>query len=49
MEYKTNTGDTEPMVLRRLVQLFTGLTLYGVSLALMVRANLGLDPWDVFH
>lgn len=34
---------------RRLIQLFAGLTLYGVSLALMVRANLGLDPWDVFH
>jgi uncharacterized membrane protein YczE len=37
------------MMLRRPVQLFAGLTLYGVSLALMVRANLGLDPWDVLH
>jgi len=34
---------------RRLTQLFLGLALYGVSLGLMVRANLGLDPWDVFH
>ncbi len=34
---------------RRLTQLFIGLVLYGVSLALMVRADLGLDPWDVFH
>lgn len=34
---------------RRLVQLYSGLVLYGVSLALMVRAELGLDPWDVFH
>jgi uncharacterized membrane protein YczE len=34
---------------RRLTQLFLGLVLYGVSLALMVRADLGLDPWDVFH
>jgi hypothetical protein len=34
---------------RRLIQLFLGLALYGVSLGLMVRANLGLDPWDVFH
>lgn len=34
---------------RRLVQLYAGLVLYGVSLALMVRADLGLDPWDVFH
>ncbi len=37
------------MMLRRLVQLYAGLVLYGVTLALMVRANLGLDPWDVFH
>jgi uncharacterized membrane protein YczE len=34
---------------RRLVQLFTGLVLYGVSMAMMLRAGLGLDPWDVFH
>src|SRR5512145_3100589 len=34
---------------QRLVQLYSGLVLYGVSLALMVRAGLGLDPWDVFH
>ena len=34
---------------RRLVQLFVGLTLYGVSMAMMIRAGLGLDPWDVFH
>ena len=34
---------------RRLIQLLLGLSLYGVSLALMVRAHLGLDPWDVFH
>ena len=33
----------------RLLQLFLGLALYGVSLAMMVRADLGLDPWDVFH
>ena len=34
---------------RRLVQLFVGLWLYGATMALMVRAGLGLDPWDVFH
>ena len=34
---------------RRLFQLYGGLALYGVSLALMVRAELGLDPWDTFH
>jgi len=37
------------MMIRRLLQLHAGLTLYGISLALMVRADLGLDPWDVFH
>ena len=26
-----------------------GLTGYGFSMAMMVRAGLGLDPWDVFH
>jgi len=34
---------------RRLVQLFAGLTLYGVSMAMLIRSQLGLDPWDVFH
>ena len=29
--------------------LLTGLCGYGLSMALMVRAGLGLDPWDVFH
>ncbi len=36
-------------MLRRLVQLYLGLALYGFSMALMIRADLGLDPWDVFH
>ncbi|MDB1090371.1 hypothetical protein PJ985_22745 [Streptomyces sp. ACA25] len=34
---------------RRLVQLCAGLVLYGVSTAMMVRAGLGLGPWDVLH
>ncbi|PWG02908.1 YczE/YyaS/YitT family protein [Sphingosinicella humi] len=34
---------------RRLIQLFAGLFLFGFSTALMLRANLGLNPWDVFH
>jgi uncharacterized membrane protein YczE len=34
---------------RRLTQLYAGLVLYGASMALQIRANLGLDPWDVFH
>ena len=34
---------------RRLPQLYVGLVLYGVSLAMMVRGALGLAPWDVLH
>lgn len=34
---------------RRLLQLYVGLVLYGVSLAMMVRGDLGLAPWDVLH
>jgi uncharacterized membrane protein YczE len=34
---------------RRLPQLFIGLSCYGLSNALLVRAGLGLDPWDVLH
>jgi uncharacterized membrane protein YczE len=29
--------------------LLVGLSGYGFSMAMMVRAGLGLDPWDVFH
>jgi uncharacterized membrane protein YczE len=34
---------------RRVSQLFAGLTLYGISMAMMVESALGLNPWDVFH
>jgi uncharacterized membrane protein YczE len=34
---------------RRFVQLLGGLILYGFSDGLLVRANLGLDPWDVLQ
>lgn len=33
----------------RVAQLLAGLWLYGATMALMVRAGLGLDPWDVLH
>ena len=36
-------------LVRRLVQLYAGLLLYGFAIALMVRAHLGLAPWDVLH
>ncbi|WP_425309646.1 hypothetical protein AADG42_13050 [Ammonicoccus fulvus] len=34
-------------LVRRLVQLGVGLLLFGVSLALLLRAGLGLEPWGV--
>jgi len=34
---------------RRLGQLYAGLVLYGLSIALMVRGHLGNAPWDVLH
>ena len=33
----------------RLFNLFAGLILFGVSIALMLTAGLGVDPWDVLH
>lgn len=35
------------IAIRRWGQLLLGLFLYGVALALMVRADIGLDPWTV--
>src|SRR5918993_99369 len=40
---------SSPEVRRRLLQLYAGLVLYGVSMALMVRSSLGVMPWDVLH
>jgi uncharacterized membrane protein YczE len=34
---------------RRFAQLFVGLTTFAAGLGLMVRAELGLGPWDVLH
>jgi uncharacterized membrane protein YczE len=43
---RTLTGRRLP---RRLIQLYAGLALYGVSMALMLRSTLGNMPWDVLH
>lgn len=32
---------------RRWVQLMVGLFLYGIAIALMLRASVGISPWDV--
>lgn len=33
----------------RLTRLFIGLTMFGFGVALMVRSELGLSPWEVLH
>jgi uncharacterized membrane protein YczE len=38
---------TARLLTRRLIQLLVGLFLYGIAIALMVRAGIGLSPWDV--
>ncbi|MDQ6821149.1 MAG: hypothetical protein M3076_12575 [Actinomycetota bacterium] len=42
-------GLVPPPRLRRLIQLYAGLLLYGVSDAMLLIAGLGVDPWDVLH
>lgn len=36
-------------MLKRLLHLYVGLVLYGLSCALYMHCGLGADPWDVFH
>lgn len=35
--------------LRRFTQLMLGLAVYGFGIGIMVRSELGLNPWQVFH
>lgn len=36
-------------LLKRLLPLMIGFVIWGLAVALQVRADLGLAPWDVFH
>ncbi|MGW8395128.1 membrane protein YczE [Streptomyces lydicus] len=49
MSITKEAGPRRGLVARRLIQLYAGLTLYGVSMGLMVRAGLGLEPWSVLN
>jgi uncharacterized membrane protein YczE len=42
------TGSLRDRPVQRAVRLLAGLLVFGVSLALLIKAGLGLDPWDVF-
>ena len=41
--------DRQVFKATRVIQLLIGLALHGISMDLMVRAELGLDSWDVLH
>ncbi len=45
----TPARSTRGPLVRRLLQLYAGLALYGASAALLVEAGLGLEPWGVLH
>jgi uncharacterized membrane protein YczE len=42
-------GNSDRRLVRRTTQLFAGLALYGIGMALMIESRLGLTSWDVFH
>jgi uncharacterized membrane protein YczE len=44
LDYPMSPGLT---MTRRIAQLAVGLFLYGIGIALMVRAEIGIAPWDV--
>ena len=44
---RLRTSDPAPVFARRLVQLLVGLALYGLGIAMIVRGELGVAPWDV--
>ena len=41
------TSTTGASMARRVMQLLVGLFLFGVAIAMMIRAGLGVSPWDV--
>ena len=47
-EQASRAVDATPLS-RRLLQLYLGLVAYGLSMVLMLQAQLGLMPWDVLH
>ncbi len=39
--------DVTMLLTRRIIQLLVGLVLYGFAISMMVRAAIGVSPWDV--
>lgn len=47
LSVRTSLTGPRAVWTRRITQLLGGLFLYGIGLALMVRAGIGVAPWDV--
>ena len=45
--YQPRSTTTD--LVNRLVRCATGLGLFGAGIAMMLRANLGASPWEMFH
>lgn len=43
------TAPLRDRPLQRITRCSSGLVLFGIGISLVVRARLGLAPWDVFH
>ena len=43
------SAPPRPELPARLTRLYVGLVLFGIGVAMMVRADLGLSPWEVLH
>jgi len=48
-ECELRSSSNNPISGARVGRLTAGLVLYGISIALMLRAGLGVDSWDVLH
>ena len=36
-------------LLKKILRLFCGVVLFALAVTIMIKANMGLSPWDVFH
>jgi len=36
-------------IFRKALRLFCGIALFALAVTIMIKANMGLSPWDVFH
>ena len=47
--FRASFREADVMLIRRITQLLAGLSLFGFSIAVLIKAGLGISPWDIFH